>query len=372
VTLGSSAGAVQISVSALSGTGTATFNETVNVQLGSLTAVSGGSQSVRVNQAYPQPLVVQLLDTKGNPLPGITVNFAVTGGSASVNPSSATTDGQGHAQTSVTAGSSAGTVTVVASAGGLSASFTLTVIPPGPNVTSGGFLNGAGFQQGVVPGGIVYISGTGLAPGIQGSVVASPLVGAWPTTLANVTVTFGSTPAPIYAVSNINGQESVIVQVPFETPQGSTQVTITVGGGNTTLSVPVLAYQPGIFEDVNSNGQRYAVVMRPDGSFVSPSNPAQRGETVQVYATGLGPVSPSVGTNRAGTGGQNVNAGILIGLNNAGVSAISAQYAQDLIGVYIVTFQIPANSATGTMPLAIGEGPTSSLVFGNTSQIVVQ
>jgi uncharacterized protein (TIGR03437 family) len=372
VTLGTSAGTVQISVSAVNSNATATFTETVNVQLGALTAVSGGSQSVHTGQAFPLPLIVQLTDTKGNPLPGLAVSFVVTSGSASVNPASATTNAQGQAQTSVTAGSTAGTVVVTASVGGLSASFTLTVIPPGPNVTSGGFLNDAGFQPGVVPGGLVYISGTGLAPGLQGSIVANPLVGAWPTALNNVTVTFGSTPAPIFAVSNISGQESVIVQCPFETLTGSSQVTITVGGGSTTLSVPVLPFQPGIFEDVASNGKRYAVVMRPDGSFVSTSNPAQRGETVQVYVTGLGPVSPSTGTDKAGTGQESVVNPILVGLNNAGVNPISAQYAQGLIGVYVVTFQIPASSATGTLPLAVAEGPSSALVFGNSSLIVVQ
>ena len=37
-----------------------------------------------------------------------------------------------------------------------------------------------------------------------------------------------------------------------------------------------LAASPGIFETVMSDGVRRAVVIRPDGSFVSPQNPARR------------------------------------------------------------------------------------------------
>jgi len=64
----------------------------------------------------PNPLVVLVRDGSNNPLPGVTVNFAVTGGSGSVSPASAATDTSGHASTSLTLGSGGGVTTVTATA----------------------------------------------------------------------------------------------------------------------------------------------------------------------------------------------------------------------------------------------------------------
>ena len=103
------------------------------------------------------------------------------------------------------------------------------------------------------PGGLAYITAGGVATGINGSVtpgVVAPL----PTTLAGVEVLFNNIPAPIFAVSNINAQETVIVQVPFEVQPGTASVTIrTPGGGSTTVAnVAIAAVRPGIFDYVDA------------------------------------------------------------------------------------------------------------------------
>jgi uncharacterized protein (TIGR03437 family) len=373
VTLGSSSVPVQVNLTALSGKVSTVFNETVNVVVGGLQAVSGGGQSAVANMNFLQPLIVVVNDSKGNPLPGETVDFTVSSGSATLTATSAVTDANGRASVAVTAGTP-GPVVITATLNNLSVVFNLTVTAAGPGISAGSFLNGAGFQPGVVPGGVVYISGTGLAPGIQGSVVPNSIVGPLPTSLANVQVLFGTIPAPIFAVSNINGQQSVVVQAPFELTPGQISVTVnTAGGGSASATVQVLAYQPGIFQWVPSNGASYGVVLRPDGSFVSPSNPALRGETVQMFVTGMGQVTPAAATNDVGTGEQNVPTQVIVGVNNGGVTPISVVYAQDRIGVYIVTFQIPPNTTPGAaLPLALAEGPYSNLVFGNGSLIAVQ
>ena len=42
-----------------------------------------------------------------------------------------------------------------------------------------------------------------------------------------------------------------------------------------------------------------------------------------------------------------------VGVNNAGVPVISVIYAPDLIGVYLVTFQVQPGMAAGTYSLAL-------------------
>lgn len=104
-----------------------------------------------------------------------------------------------------------------------------------------------------------------------------------------------------------------------------------------------------------------------DGSYVTPSNLAHRGETYFLVATGLGQTTPPTTTNSAGIAGENVAAQVIVGVNNAGVPVTSAQYLAGSIGVYIVGFQIPATAPTGTnQPLAIGALlSTGQVVYGN-------
>ena len=90
-----------------------------------------------------------------------------------------------------------------------------------------------------------------------------------------------------------------------------------------------------------------------------------------MFVTGLGAVGPETATNRAGAGGQSVIAPMIVGVNDAGVRIVSAEYAVGMIGVYVVSFEVPADSATGTFrPLAIAADPgTGNLNYGQGSSI---
>jgi uncharacterized protein (TIGR03437 family) len=374
VTLGSIPGTHQIRVRALEGNASATFTVTVNVVLARLNKVSGDAQITVTNQPFPAPLVVQALDDRGQPIAGLQVTFAVVSGSATLSATSATTNAQGQASVNVTAGATAGAITIQATAGSLSVTFTLTSRLPGPVLSTGSFVNAAGGQAGVVAGSIVTIRGSGLAPRIQGCVEPGTIIGPLPTTLAGVTVTFGAHLAPIFHVCNVGGVEQVTVQAPWELGPGTVPVKVTVDGGETLVNdVRVLYAQPGIFETVDSAGRRYAVVVRPNGTFVTPANPARRGEILRMYATGLGPVLPVAQTNQPGMG-QAVYLPVIVGVANAGVRVLSAEYAQNMIGVYVVTFEVPADARTGTeIPLdLVVELPDGSKAQAPGSRIAIQ
>jgi hypothetical protein len=101
---------------------------------GRLSLVSGDNQTGTVGEELDAPLVVRVTDAGGNPVAGVTVSWAVTGGGGSISPGSSTTNGSGEASATRTLGTTAGSQTAAATVSGLSGSpvsFTATA-EPGP------------------------------------------------------------------------------------------------------------------------------------------------------------------------------------------------------------------------------------------------
>lgn len=366
VTLASTASGTVLVTASLAGGKIASQTFTITaVPLVSVTAlqyVSGNNQSVLANVAFPNPLIVQVNGSSG-PLANIPVQFTVTSGSAILSSTSETTASNGQAAVTVTAGGATGSVTIIATAGGYTVTFNLTVSPPGPSLTTGSFVNGADFQpNSLSPCSIATIMAFGLAPSLQG-VAAASMVGALPYSLGGDTVTVGGGQAPIYNVANQNGQQQLTFQVPCSVQPGSNQITVGVGAGSASTTINILPASPGIFQTVMSDGVTRAVLVRPDGSFVSIQNPARRGENIIAYVTGLGPTTPSVGTNSLAIPGQTSNANytVIAGINNAGAPLNYARLSEDLVGVYEVSFQVPSNDLTGTnVVFSVGVAPQGS------------
>jgi len=356
-----------------------TFTISVNVQVSGLQKISGDSQTAPAGKAFGAPLVVQANANNGQPAQGQPISFAITGpGTLSANTVS--TDSAGRASVNVNAGANQGTVTVTASIGSFSQTFTLTVIPPGPNLSGGSILNGADFQRNSIsPCSVATIQASGVAPTVQGVVIPNLLVGPLPYSLAGDTVTLGGSQAPIYSVSNVKTVEQITIQVPCDvTPGNSVPLTVNVSGGTATINVAVLPGSPGIFSTVYSDGVSRAVLVRPDGSFVSLTNPARRGEIIRLYATGLGPTLPAVGTNSiAIPNGPDalVTGQIIVGVANQGTRVISARVAPSLIGVQEVAFQVPSDAPTGNdvvLSLAVNVPGDSSTRFSAGNKIPIQ
>ncbi len=371
-TLGSVGGLAQVTATA--GTASATFNLTVNIPSVGIQKVSGDQQSTLINTAFASPLAVKVVDSSGNGISGAQVTFQVTSGTATLGSSSAITDSTGQASTTVTAGATPGPITISAASSTFSVSFTLTALPPGPsNIT---IVNGASFDPntGISPGGIATIRGMGILTGVTGVVPAANSQGQLPTTFSGVTITFNGTAAPIYYVASTNGVDQVSVQVPFEVQPGpAVALMVSSNGSSTSINVAVKPLAPGVFTSIYG-GKTYAVAVRPDGSQVSPTNPAQRGENIQLYITGLGQATPPITTGGAGVSSQAIVSSMIVGLNNGGVPLISAVYGPGLIGIYVVTIQVPANTQTGPyQPIGIiGVDSANNLYFAQPTYIPIQ
>ena len=96
-----------------------TFTATGLAVARTLDKVSGDEQAGPAGAALAEPLVVRVQDQNGDPLSGATVTFAVTPGGGTLSATTATTDANGRAATTLTLGRQPGTNTVEATVDGL-------------------------------------------------------------------------------------------------------------------------------------------------------------------------------------------------------------------------------------------------------------
>jgi uncharacterized protein (TIGR03437 family) len=232
-------------------------------------------------------------------------------------------------------------------------------------VTPGGVVNAASFVAGqpVSPGSIVAIFGNQLANqlALADSVPLS-------TQLAGVSVTFNNIAAPLQFVST--GQ--INAQVPFEVnPSGLTNVVVTNNGAvSVAAPIPVAQLAPGVFQFnghaiavnvTDPKSQRYATISAPSGSIQGLTTfPAQVGDTLFLYATGLGPVTPSVATGAAATVTTNTNTPPIVLVGGVNAQVTFAGLAPLFPGIYQVNFVIPPVASGSTVALQIQMGGITS------------
>lgn len=245
----------------------------------------------------------------------------------------------------------------------------ISVALAAPNVTGSGtgpfiypnyVVNAASyapFTAGISPGEFVTIAGQNLADS-PASESALP----YPTYLNNVEVTVNGTLAPIYSVS----PSLISFVVPYEVqtttatgiPLANIQVT-TDGNKSNTVTVPVNLTSPGVFTNP-ANGLGTAAALHANYSVISNSNTAQPGETIQVFLSGLGAVSPAANDGDAGPSNPLSNTtNTIAAYINGQTATVSYQgLAPGLVGLYQVNVTIPTGLASGTYYLDIA-GPDS-------------
>jgi uncharacterized protein (TIGR03437 family) len=243
---------------------------------------------------------------------------------------------------------------------------------PTPSGT-GVFLNPTGivnaasnapFTARIAPGELLTLYGSNLA--------SSPLTAGipFPTTgLGGVHVTIGGLPAAIYYVSP--SQISAIV--PYGVTMGSTvQIQVTNGlGSSNVVTNYVSATAPGVFAQ-NQQGTGYGEIehlgignsVATVGSVVSDANPAMPGETLAVYLTGLGAVSPAISDGAVGPSGPLSYAVDKIGVSFSGTTGTNdyAGLAPTYSGLYQLNVTVPTGLPAGPSFLTIS-GPDSSMSY---------
>lgn len=137
LTLGNGPGLYRVRASGGGLTGSPqTFTATVTSSIASMGSISGSNQVDTILTTL-SPISLEVLDTFGNPVPGVTVNFAITGRPAGetgsgLTASSVTSDGLGRAVTTLRLGNKVGTYQVTATTPSLPAAqvqFNATALP---------------------------------------------------------------------------------------------------------------------------------------------------------------------------------------------------------------------------------------------------
>jgi uncharacterized protein (TIGR03437 family) len=237
----------------------------------------------------------------------------------------------------------------------------ITVAVQAPGVSgSGVFLSPAGvvnaasfapFTAGIARGEFITLFGTNLAPSVLTATTAP-----FPPALNGVQVLINSKPAPVYAVSP--SQISAIV--PFGTTTATAQIQVINNGvSSNVVTTFVNQTSPGVFT-VPPGGIGQGAALHPDFSLVTTARPAQIGETIAVYLTGLGDVTPAVTDGALGPSNPPSLATNNISARIGGIQATVtyAGLAPQLAGLYQVNIQIPPGVSAGDKTLDIA-GPDS-------------
>jgi uncharacterized protein (TIGR03437 family) len=224
-----------------------------------------------------------------------------------------------------------------------------------PLVNADGIKNAASYSSAPVvsPGGLIAIFGNQLADP-NGQV---PGPGSLPTTLGHTQVKLGDTPLPLLYTSN----SQLNAQVPFNLPLNSQQQLV-VQYGN-TLSVPapvsVSATQPAIYtQDFSGTGQG-AITHANSATLADSKNPVHAGDTIQIYCTGLGPVTPPVaeGVAASTTVLSRTVTPVTATVGGKTATVAFAGLAPGSIGEYQVNVVIPSGVTPGdNVPVVLTEG----------------
>lgn len=209
------------------------------------------------------------------------------------------------------------------------------------------------------PGCMESIYGSDLAPS-AGDAPAGNL----PTTLNGVTVTIGGMAAPIKYVSP--GQ--INFQIPFELTGTNAPVVVNNGSASAPFTLQISPVSPGLI----SIDPTHALII---GSDFQLKSTIQAGDSIILYAVGLGPTGPPTPTGAAGNSQEPLNRvlispALLIGGQLAAVSF--AGMAPLFPGVYQINATVPAMPLDNSLTLQAGgitSGNIVTFIGGNASNV---
>jgi uncharacterized protein (TIGR03437 family) len=314
-----------------------------------------------VNQGIPDGIIAfKLVDINGAPITGAPVSFTSRGGGTLVNVSR-TTDVYGIATAEPVLGATAGNYSYSVIAGGMSVRFSGTARRQ-PTIAANGITNAASFEsKPIAPGSYISIFGAGLSDTTDGATTAS-----LPLAIDYVNVSFDAPSAGISVPGHLIyvSPSQVNVQVPWEL-QGQTsvqmKVTIDYSTGN-VVTVPVAAYAPAFFEFSPGRVAALDLQYNPIGS----ANPARRGQIVQLFANGLGPVTnqPASGDPAPLSPLSQTQATPVVTIDAQQADISFSGLAPGFPGLYQINATVPSSLSAGNHPITITIGGQTSKASG--------
>ncbi len=196
-------------------------------------------------------------------------------------------------------------------------------------ISPGNIVSSAPGQDAIAPGGLVTYSGNLQLQGTTSASSTFPLA----TSLGGVSILVNNVAVPLLSVSSIGAT----FQLPWDVIPGTVGVQITNGTGQSNwLTVRTPPSAPGIFS-----------VTHADGSAVSTSKPAQSGETVVIYATGLGAVQTAQTSGVPSTSVVSLTQTASVLGGSSSNQVVFSGLLPGFIGLYQVNVQLGTLNGTG-------------------------
>jgi uncharacterized protein (TIGR03437 family) len=217
-----------------------------------------------------------------------------------------------------------------------------------------GVTNAADQTSSIAPGGLISVWGSALS---TSTMAASTLP--LSTNLNNVCLYAGGVPVPLLFASP--GQ--INAQLPFNTPGGASLVLSTQNGLSAPFSLAVQPTAPAIFR---ANDGTPLIIRTVDNKMITDSTPIHLNQILNIYITGLGPVSPGIGS---GVGAPSSPLAVTsnapaVYIGGSQLFTLWAGLVPGLVGVYQINAQVPFhNVPTGSnIPFTVVQGNAQTTV----------
>ena len=325
-----------------------------------ITALTGSYFDGTVGQGIPGGIIsFKLVDAYGVPVSGVPVSWTSRGG-GTLPYAETVTDAYGIAAAEPVLGAQPGSYSFTATAAGMRVTFSGAARRE-PNIVANGIVNGASFENTAAPGSYISIFGAGLSETTNYETGATlPLAIDYVTVSFDVPAAGISVPGRLVYVS----PNQVNVQAPWELQgQSSAQVKVTINYTNgNVVSLPLSDYAPAFFEV----GSGVVAALDASNRLIGSGSPARRGQTVQLFANGLGPV-----TNQPASG-EPAPASPLARTKSTPVVTIGGQpadvsfsgLAPGFAGLYQINVTMPSNLSPGAHPISVAIGGRTSKLSG--------
>jgi uncharacterized protein (TIGR03437 family) len=223
-----------------------------------------------------------------------------------------------------------------------------------PKISS--IVNAADGTQPVAPGGLISVYGQQMSP-VNMATSQIPL----PTALGESCLTVNGTAVPMLFVSGtqINGQ------LPFTVSGNATMTLRTPGGISDNFNFTIFSAAPSIFRSGTAGPETgLATIVRADNNqLVTPTNPIHPGDSIIIYATGLGQTQPAVDAGLPSPADPLGSAIIVpqVTLGGVGLNLAFAGLVPGEVGVYQINATVPSKVPEGlSIPLVVNQGGNST------------
>lgn len=216
-------------------------------------------------------------------------------------------------------------------------------IAPEPELPPGGLVNAGSFTPRLAPGALFSIFGVNLASGHRRT-PGLPL----PRELDGVVVTWNDKPLPLLFVS----PHQINAQLPYGAEDKGT-VRIRTPNGHADAPVALEPAAPAILRIEHGYALLPAVIRHSNGELVSAHSPALPGDTLVIYAVGLGSVNAAVSEGQPAPGPLPARHRTEVQLGSLLLTPSFAGLAPGFTGLYQINVETPRGLPPGSYLLRV-------------------